>query len=420
MLRYFVPSRGRRIAGRTLSGAARCRRRFHRHSALPPGRASLGLVRMPFAVARAIVAFAPVGDVRERSRVERAHARVSSRGLRRSGSLPPFPIPPTLFDDARTPPPDPVRAGRRLFLAIALGVHAESSRPFARTASAAPDPSASAASLQEAAVRAFSERDFASATASLRRLTDLEPSNPSWREALGQCLVDSGTTASEFRAAAAEFDAALALTASGDAISSARLLAGRALAREGSGEWTAALADYDAALATAASAGLPPDPFILNSRGNALAALGEYASARAAYLDAASGFRGASATRRERETSNAVRSDGVAFAAANAALALAQLGDLAGAKEEMRRVSRKAPGVVDARAALAALYWGEGDGEDAEREWEFACDKISVGCAKYRDEAWVRGVRRWPPKMADLLDDFLNLREPSEARFFAG
>ena len=37
----------------------------------------------------------------------------------------------------------------------------------------------------------------------------------------------------------------------------ARLLAGRALAREGSGEWTAALADYDAALATAASAGLP-------------------------------------------------------------------------------------------------------------------------------------------------------------------
>jgi tetratricopeptide (TPR) repeat protein len=276
------------------------------------------------------------------------------------------------------------------------------------------------ASLQEAAVRAFSERDFASATASLRRLTDLEPSNPSWREALGQCLVDSGTTASEFRAAAAEFDAALALTASGDAISSARLLAGRALAREGSSEWTAALADYDAALATAASAGLPPDPFILNSRGNALAALGEYASARAAYLDAASGFRGASATRRERETSNAVRSDGVAFAAANAALALAQLGDLAGAKEEMRRVSRKAPGVVDARAALAALYWGEGDGEDAEREWEFACDKISVGCAKYRDEAWVRGVRRWPPKMADLLDDFLNLREPSEARFFAG
>lgn len=375
---------------------------------------------MPFAVARAIVAFAPVGDVRERSRVERAHARVSSRGLRRSGSLPPFPIFPTLFDDARTPPPDPVRAGRRLFLAIALGVHAESSRPFARTASAAPDPSASAASLQEAAVRAFSERDFASATASLRRLADLEPSNPSWREALGQCLVDSGTTASEFRAAAAEFDAALALTASGDAISSARLLAGRALAREGSGEWTAALADYDAALATAASAGLPPDPFILNSRGNALAALGEYASARAAYLDAASGFRGASATRRERETSNAVRSDGVAFAAANAALALAQLGDLAGAKEEMRRVLRKAPGVVDARAALAALYWGEGDGEDAEREWEFACDKISVGCAKYRDEAWVRGVRRWPPKMADLLDDFLNLREPSEARFFAG
>ena len=76
----------------------------------------------------------------------------------------------------------------------------------------------------------------------------------------------------------------------------------------------------------------------------------------------------------------------------------------------MRKVSRRAAGNADARAALAALYWAEGRGEDAEREWEFACDRISVGCAKYRDEEWLANVRRWPPKMVRLMDDFLRVR----------
>jgi hypothetical protein len=47
------------------------------------------------------------------------------------------------------------------------------------------------------------------------------------------------------------------------------------------------------------------------------------------------------------------------FAASNAALALAQLGDEGGAMAEMQRVARRAPGSADMRAALAALYWSQ-------------------------------------------------------------
>lgn len=62
------------------------------------------------------------------------------------------------------------------------------------------------------------------------------------------------------------------------------------------------------------------------------------------------------------------------------------------------------------RAALAALYWSSGDELKAEGEWEFACSNITVGCSKYKDEEWVRTVRRWPPVMLARLKAFLALR----------
>lgn len=48
------------------------------------------------------------------------------------------------------------------------------------------------------------------------------------------------------------------------------------------------------------------------------------------------------------------------------------------------------------------------------QEWDFACNKISVGCSAYSDEDWVKVVRRWPPKIADRLGQFLK-REIPEA-----
>ena len=286
----------------------------------------------------------------------------------------------------------------------------------------APSPDASELStLRAAAVDAFARRDFPSALVSIRRVVALRPDDPDWREALGQCLVDgapppaspdapyAASRARDFDAATRAYDDAIRLTDPADVPSVARRLAGRALAREGAGDWTAALRDYDAALETASRGGLPPDPYILNARGNVLAAgLGDFRGARDAYLDAAANFQASKGI--NTSANNERRADGYAFAASNAALALAQLGDLPAAREELRKVSRRAAGNADARAALAALYWAEGRGEDAEREWEFACDRISVGCAKYRDEEWLANVRRWPPKMVRLLDDFLRVR----------
>ena len=50
---------------------------------------------------------------------------------------------------------------------------------------------------------------------------------------------------------------------------------------------------------------------------------------------------------------------GAVFAASNAAIMLAQLGDESGAVTEMQRIARRAPGSADMRAALAALYWSQ-------------------------------------------------------------
>ena len=151
------------------------------------------------------------------------------------------------------------------------------------------------------------------------------------------------------------------------------------------------------------------DPYVLNSIGNCHASLGEWPEAREAYSTAARVFQ-ASSGFRGRGGSTTQRVDGAIFAQANAALARAQLGDLAGARKELEYVARRGPGSVDARAALAALYYHEGRQSAAEGQWEFACDSISVGCGKYRSREWLEGVRRWPPVMVELLGEFLELR----------
>eukprot|EP01025_Chloroclados_australasicus_P034435 TRINITY_DN35185_c0_g1_i2.p1 TRINITY_DN35185_c0_g1~~TRINITY_DN35185_c0_g1_i2.p1 ORF type:complete len:148 (-),score=29.94 TRINITY_DN35185_c0_g1_i2:238-681(-) len=112
--------------------------------------------------------------------------------------------------------------------------------------------------------------------------------------------------------------------------------------------------------------------------------------------------------------STTARLDGAIYANTNAALMLAQLGDRQGAIKELQYASRRGPGSVDARAALAALYYEAGNVQQAEDAWEFACDRINIGCTKYRDREWLTKVRRWPPVMVDLFAKFLAI-EPSQA-----
>lgn len=153
------------------------------------------------------------------------------------------------------------------------------------------------------------------------------------------------------------------------------------------------------------------DPFIVNSIGNCRASLSQWPQAREAYLQAAAIFLG-SAGFRDASGSSAPRAAAAAFAQCNAALVLAQMGDLAGATREMEIVTRRQLGLVDARAALAALYYDAGRVEDAEKVWTYACTNISVGCVKYKDEEWLARVRRWPPVMVAKLGRFLRLEPP--------
>ena len=132
-----------------------------------------------------------------------------------------------------------------------------------------------------------------------------------------------------------DFDEALRLTPALLPLDRARLLAGRGQALEGISDWVGALDNYNAALATAAAADQPLDPFVLNSRGNCHTSLGEWREAREDYLASARVFQGAAGFR-GRGGSVTPRLDGAVFAASNAALMLAQLGDEAGAVKEMQ------------------------------------------------------------------------------------
>lgn len=283
--------------------------------------------------------------------------------------------------------------------------------------SAPVDPQNQKDELQTAALAAFNARDFPTAAKLLTQLSELDPGNYQWKEALGQVFVDGGGFAfgtnneASVKGVEAYTDALTLIDKSENnvALIKARLLAGRAQAFEVGLVYKKALMDYDESLATATQVNAPNDPLIVNQKANVLAALGNWADARDLYLQSADGFRNASKKGGSSPSDTKFRADGVAFAATNAALALAQLGDLPGAERELRSVSRRAPGMVDTRAALSAIYWESNRGEDAEREWEFACDLIDTGCAKYRDRKWLVEVRRWPPVMVGMLQKFLSI-----------
>ena len=147
---------------------------------------------------------------------------------------------------------------------------------------------------------------------------------------------------------------------------------------------------------------------MLNSRGNCKGSQGDWEGALADYQESSR------VMRVMRNLSGAVYADG------NAALAEVQLGR-PDARKHLEAVARRAAGSTDMRLALAALDYSEGRVEDAERRLEFSCRAINSGeiipggpvvdgCGQYRDSVWVRTVRRWPPKLADMLEKFLALR----------
>lgn len=84
-------------------------------------------------------------------------------------------------------------------------------------------------------------------------------------------------------------------------------------------------------------------------------------------------------------------------------------GQDAEAQKQMRLLLVKYPELVDMRAALAVLYWKQGELAKAEGEWYNVVNEDP----RYRRIEWVRTIRRWPPRMVQELSNFLELKLPS-------
>ena len=241
----------------------------------------------------------------------------------------------------------------------------------------------------------------------LTRIIGMEPEDGTWRERRAQVLVDL----KQFQAAIEDFDAAESLYDKD--YKSLGLFSNRALAREGLLDWSGAVRDYTECINLSREIGGVP-PYVLNSRGNAFSSLGRYDEALGDYEEAAKTFQVMK------------NLSGAIYARSNAALTLAELRRDEEAMREMEAVARRAAGSIDMRAALAAMHWSRGEEDEAERDWNWACEKINSGvlteggpaldgCALYRDSDWLGRIRRWPPSMVSKMDDFIRLRKPSNA-----
>ena len=69
-----------------------------------------------------------------------------------------------------------------------------------------------------------------------------------------------------------------------------------------------------------------------------------------------------------------------------------------------RSLLRKYPNFDDMRAALAGALWEAGLQAEAEAEWQRVEDP------RYRSRAWLRGERRWPPRLSSALEALIDIR----------
>lgn len=162
----------------------------------------------------------------------------------------------------------------------------------------------------------------------------------------------------------------------------------RGVALEGLGRFREAIADYRAVLAVS-----PQDPAAWNNLGNATAGTGEWEAAIDFYKRAVA------------------LAPQFAFAVSNLTLAEYEVGKNDGATlRSMRALLRRYPEFSDVRAALTAALWESGLQGQAEDEWRRVDDP------RYRDLAWLRNTRRWPPRLVRALTSFLELKPLSSSQ----
>jgi len=102
----------------------------------------------------------------------------------------------------------------------------------------------------------------------------------------------------------------------------------------------------------------------------------------------------------------ALYNPGFAMARSSMALADYELGNLDQSEKELKKLIRRYPTFVDARAALTALNWSNGESGKAESNW-IAVTELDP---RYSDEQWLIKIRRWPPKPIKDLINFIELK----------
>jgi tetratricopeptide (TPR) repeat protein len=261
--------------------------------------------------------------------------------------------------------------------------------------------------LEAVARAAYAERNFDEAILALTEIIKLAPREPRYLEMRADAYVDKKGFVDGLR----DYKAALQMLGN-DTIDKARVLSQVGLALEGLDLWDEAIESYNQSLELAKALGNDRDPYLLNSLGNCYASVGEWSQAREFYLESANSFQRS----RSIDISMQKRLDGAIFSFSNAVLMDAQIGDQDDGAiiKRMQDLARRAPGSADMRAALAAMWWAKGESEKAEESWEFACNAIAVGCAKYEDFDWLRRVRRWPPVMVRRMERFVKLSKAEE------
>ena len=97
---------------------------------------------------------------------------------------------------------------------------------------------------------------------------------------------------------------------------------------------------------------------------------------------------------------------GFAMARSSMALADYQLSNIEESEKELKNLIRRYPTFADARAALTALNWSKGESGQAESNWVAVVELDP----RYSDEDWLIKIRRWPPKPAKDLMNFIDLK----------
>ena len=233
--------------------------------------------------------------------------------------------------------------------------------------------------LYQRAFIATDKGDFTTAEGLWGEAIERMPQNPATWSNRGNARV------SQFKleAAIADFDKAVEL-----APNQPGPYVNRGTAWEGLKEWDKAIADYNKGIELD-----PEDPVAFNNRGNAEGGKGNWEAARDDFYHSAELARG------------------FALPNMNYALTLYQLGDKAEGTRKIRNLVRRYSQAADPRAALTAVLWDQGNIGEAESNWA-AAENLDT---RYKDVAWVRDIRRWPPALVDALDRFLRLDSKAQS-----